>query len=64
MANEIAGFGRVSTILGKEGVNSAYETALKTGVQYEKKMFYSLFGTKDQVEGMDAFVNKRKAKFH
>merc|ERR1711871_1553303 len=34
MANEIAGFGRVSTILGKEGVNSAYETALKTGVQY------------------------------
>jgi len=64
MATEIAGFGRVSTILGKEGVNAAYETTLKTGVQYEKKMFYSLFGTKDQVEGMDAFVTKRKAKFH
>jgi len=63
MAEEIAGFGRYSTVLGKEAVNGAYETTLKQGIQWEKRLFYSLFGTKDKMEGMDAFVNKRKAKF-
>jgi len=63
MAKEIAGFGKLSTIIGKEAVNGAYETTLKEGVHLEKKLFYSLFGTDDKKEGMDAFVNKRKAKF-
>jgi enoyl-CoA hydratase len=26
-------------------------------------MFHALFATEDQKEGMDAFVNKRKAQF-
>merc|ERR1711934_979257 len=63
MAEEIASFGRYSTVLGKEAVNGAYETTLKQGIQWEKRLFYSLFGTKGKMEGMDAFVNKRKAKF-
>jgi enoyl-CoA hydratase/carnithine racemase len=63
MANEIAGFGRLSTMLGKEAVDAAYEMTLKSGLQTEKKLFYSLFGTEDKKEGMDAFVNKRKANF-
>jgi len=63
MATEIAGFGRLAVTLGKEAVNAAYETTLKTGVQVEKKLFYSLFSTADKKEGMDAFVNKRKAAF-
>lgn len=62
-AAEIAGFGRLSTLLAKEAVNAAYDTTLKEGVHVEKKLFYSLFGTKDKMEGMDAFVNKRKANF-
>jgi len=64
MAAEIAGFGRASTMLGKEAVNQAYETTLQTGVQVEKRLFYSLFGTEDKKEGMNAFVTKRKANFH
>ena len=63
MATEIAGFGRIATMLGKEAVNAAYETTLKTGVHTEKKLFYSLFATADQTEGMTAFAEKRKAKF-
>jgi enoyl-CoA hydratase len=63
MAHEIANFGRISTMLCKEAVNAAYDTTLKQGVQFEKKLFYSLFGTEDKREGMDAFVNKRKASF-
>merc|ERR1712032_1640483 len=63
MAEEIAGMGRLATTLAKEAVNGAYETTLQSGVRLEKKLFYSLFGTEDKKEGMDAFINKRQAKF-
>jgi enoyl-CoA hydratase len=32
-------------------------------VRYERQLFHALFATDDQKEGMDAFVNKRKAAF-
>eukprot|EP00929_Paragymnodinium_shiwhaense_P013532 TRINITY_DN121389_c0_g1_i1.p1 TRINITY_DN121389_c0_g1~~TRINITY_DN121389_c0_g1_i1.p1 ORF type:complete len:311 (-),score=88.30 TRINITY_DN121389_c0_g1_i1:147-1004(-) len=63
MAEEIAGFGRLATQLAKEAVNSAYETTLQEGLHAEKKMFYSLFATEDKKEGMEAFIEKRKAVF-
>jgi enoyl-CoA hydratase/carnithine racemase len=44
-------------------VNVAYETTLAQGVLFERRAFHSTFGTKDQKEGMDAFVNKRKAQW-
>jgi enoyl-CoA hydratase len=31
---------------------------------FERRLFHALFATQDQKEGMDAFVNKRKAKFN
>jgi enoyl-CoA hydratase len=31
--------------------------------QFERRVFHSLFATEDQKEGMNAFVEKRKAKF-
>lgn len=47
----------------KDSVNRAYETTLAEGVQYERRMFHSTFGTDDQKEGMQAFMEKRPAKF-
>jgi enoyl-CoA hydratase len=47
----------------KESVNRAFETGLSDGVMFERRMFHALFATADQKEGMDAFVNKRKAQF-
>ncbi|HSY28881.1 MAG TPA: enoyl-CoA hydratase [Burkholderiaceae bacterium] len=47
----------------KDAVNRAYETTLAEGVQYERRMFHSTFGTEDQKEGMQAFLEKRPAKF-
>jgi enoyl-CoA hydratase len=47
----------------KDAVNRAYETTLAEGVQYERRMFHSTFGTEDQKEGMQAFMEKRPAKF-
>ena len=52
-----------SVMLAKECVNRACEGSLSDGVGYERRLFHSLFATEDQKEGMDAFVNKRKADF-
>jgi 1,4-dihydroxy-2-naphthoyl-CoA synthase len=32
-------------------------------MMFERRLFHALFATKDQKEGMDAFVNKRKPNF-
>ncbi len=52
-----------SVMMAKDCVNRAFETGLDDGVTYERRLFYSLFGTPDQVEGMDAFLAKRKPAF-
>ena len=52
-----------SVMMAKECVNRAYEVPLAEGIQFERRLFHSLFATDDQKEGMDAFVNKRKAVF-
>jgi enoyl-CoA hydratase len=52
-----------SLMMAKECVNRAFEGNLADGMMYERRLFQSLFGTEDQKEGMDAFVNKRKPAF-
>ena len=44
-------------------VNAALETTLTQGVQFERRLFHSLFAFEDQKEGMSAFVEKRKPVF-
>ena len=41
----------------------AWNTPLDAGLEFERKAFYLLFATEDRNEGVDAFVNKRKAQF-
>ncbi len=52
-----------SVMAAKESVNRAFEGNLSDGVMFERRLFHALFATADQKEGMDAFVNKRKANF-
>ena len=47
----------------KESVLKAHEMSLSDGLEYERKLFYMLFATDDQKEGMQAFVQKRKPRF-
>ncbi len=47
----------------KEAVNAAFETPLAEGLRVERALFYSLFATEDQKEGMAAFLEKREAQF-
>ena len=59
----IADFSRIAVMAAKESVNRAFESGLSDGVMFERRLFHALFATADQKEGMDAFVNKRKAAF-
>jgi enoyl-CoA hydratase len=62
-ADTIAALSLPSVMVAKEAVNRAFEVSLAEGVQFERRVFHSLFATKDQKEGMAAFVEKRPAKF-
>jgi len=44
-------------------VNKAYETNLREGVLFERRIFHSTFALNDQKEGMKAFVNKAIPKW-
>lgn len=50
--------------LAKDSVLKSFETSLAEGLEYERKVFYMLFATQDQKEGMRAFVEKRPAVFN
>ncbi|PIL29371.1 hypothetical protein GSI_09422 [Ganoderma sinense ZZ0214-1] len=60
MASVIASKSAIAVQAGKEAVNAAYEHTLAEGLRYERRLFHSLFATKDQKEGMSAFAEKRK----
>jgi enoyl-CoA hydratase len=60
-AEAIASMAPLAAIATKEMVNAAFETGLAQGIVFERRLFHGLFGTDDQKEGMNAFVDKRKA---
>ena len=63
LASEVAGRAPLAVRLGKEAVNKAFELSLTEGLEAERRAFYMLFATEDQKEGMQAFVEKRKAEW-
>ncbi len=62
-AAAICSFSGPSLALAKASVNKSFEGGLRDGIDYERRMFHSLFATEDQKEGMDAFLNKRAPQF-
>jgi enoyl-CoA hydratase len=62
-AESINELSAMSVMAAKESVNRAFEGTLSDGVMFERRLFHSMFATEDQKEGMDAFLNKRKAQF-
>jgi enoyl-CoA hydratase len=63
MALKMAEKSQVALMAAKDAVNRAFETTLAEGIQYERRLFQSLFATEDQKEGMAAFVQKRQPQF-
>ena len=63
LAKEIASKPPIAVRLAKEAVLKAFDTTIEGGLEFERKNFYVLFATEDQKEGMNAFVEKRKAEW-
>lgn len=63
VATVIAAQSKPAASLIKECINAGQNVPLEQGIQLERRAFYSLFGTPDQQEGMQAFVEKRKPDF-
>jgi enoyl-CoA hydratase len=59
LAAQIAARAPLAVQLGKEAINRAYELNLAEATAYEEKLFYILFASEDQKEGMRAFMEKR-----
>jgi len=62
-AQKIAEKSMLATIAVKDTVNRSYELTLTEGINYERRMFQSLFGTEDQTEGMASYIEKREPQF-
>ncbi len=62
-AETIAGYSKVAIIGAKEVVNKSQDLGLRDGVEYERRVFHSTFGSQDQKIGMKAFAEKKKAEW-
>lgn len=62
-ATKIAEKSMITAMAAKEAVNRSYETTLREGLLFERRLFHSLFATEDQKEGMAAFLEKRTPQF-
>ena len=49
--------------LGKQAVLAAEETALTAGLDQERRLYELAMATEDRVEGMNAFLEKRRPEF-
>jgi enoyl-CoA hydratase len=63
LAKEVAARGPIAVRLAKQAVLAAFETTLEEGLEIERKHFLLLFATEDKREGMQAYIEKRKADF-
>ncbi|MEM6478060.1 MAG: enoyl-CoA hydratase [Pseudomonadota bacterium] len=63
IAEKMADKSMLALMAAKEAVNRSYETTLREGLLFEKRLFHSLFATEDQSEGMAAFLAKRAPQF-
>jgi enoyl-CoA hydratase len=63
LAAKIATKSPLALRLAKEAVNAAYEMSLTDALAHERRLFYLLFASEDQKEGMAAFLEKRDPNF-
>ena len=63
LARTIAEKPPIAIRLATEAIDLAVSATLDAGLEFERKAFYLLFSTEDKKEGVDAFMNKRKAVF-
>jgi len=63
MAGAIAACSPVALELAKTAIRTALETPLSAGLGHERDLFIAAFASEDHVEGVRAFLEKRKPEF-
>lgn len=63
LSNKIMSKSPVGVRLAKASINNGLNMDNESAYNYEADLFALCFSTEDQLEGMDAFVGKRKAEF-
>ncbi|MBR5727058.1 MAG: enoyl-CoA hydratase/isomerase family protein [Muribaculaceae bacterium] len=63
MAQKILANAPVAISLAKQSIGEGYDLDADAAIALENDLFGQCFATVDQKEGMDAFLNKRKAEF-
>lgn len=63
IGERIASLPRLAVAQAKRAVNLSLEVPLSAGLSQERALFYALFATNDQKEGMMAFMEKRTPNF-
>ena len=63
LAEEIASRAPLAVRAAKRMISQSYECFLTDGLTQEKQVFYNLFGSEDQKEGMQAFIEKRSPQW-
>jgi len=59
LAGQVAGRAPLAAQFAKQAVLTALSASLPEGLAAERRLFYMLFATEDQKEGMKAFLEKR-----
>jgi enoyl-CoA hydratase/carnithine racemase len=63
LANVVASRPAIAARLGKQAVLAAEETPLSAGLEQERRLYEIAMATEDRIEGMSAFIEKRKPRF-
>jgi enoyl-CoA hydratase/carnithine racemase len=63
LARTIASRPPIATKLAKQAVLAAEETGLAAGLEQERRLYELAMATEDRVEGMQAFLDKRKPEY-
>ncbi len=62
-AREMMKKGPIAIQLAKQAVNQGTDLDINSGLAIEKALFPTIFSTEDKLEGVSAFLEKRKAEF-
>ena len=63
LASDLAAKPRFAMRAAKEALNMVHEEPRRAGLAFERRAWSGLFGTRDQREGMTAFVEEREPDF-
>jgi enoyl-CoA hydratase/carnithine racemase len=63
LARRIASRPPIATRLAKQAVLAAEETSMSAGLEQERRLYELAMGTEDRVEGMQAFLEKRRPEY-